>query len=394
MKETILFVDDDADLLQGLQRMLRSKRSEWEMTFVAGGRQALEAMEKAPFDVVVTDMRMPEIDGAELLTHVKKLCPKSVRVILSGQAELDTILRAVGCTHQYLAKPCDPESLKATIEHAVQLRNLMNNKGLEEFISQLEVLPSEPALYDEFQQEIRSDKPSLERLGTTIARDVGMAAKVLQLVNSAFFGPKREILNIHEAVGILGLDLMRELVLTKEIFSDARNTQLGGLRLDELNRRSISVGNYALRVATIEGLDRGMAESCSTTGLLHDVGKIVLSMYEPEKYSALFALANEDDCWIERELALFGTTHCAVGAYLLGLWGLPPAIIDAAAHHHPESMDNIQNFTILTALQAANLLANTTQFPSGERLENFLELRTYSDLLKKAYARDTSMKDI
>ena len=87
----ILFVDDEEMVLQGLQRMLRSLRREWDMTFVESGAKALELMAEQPFDVVVSDMLMPGMTGAELLNEVMKRYPRTVRLILSGHADISRL---------------------------------------------------------------------------------------------------------------------------------------------------------------------------------------------------------------------------------------------------------------------------------------------------------------
>src|SRR5262245_37814840 len=97
----ILFVDDEPNVLQGLERMLRSMRHEWEMQFAMSGPAALERLAEQTFDVIVSDMRMPGMTGAQLLTEVSQRHPHIVRIILSGQADQEDILRSVGPTHQY-----------------------------------------------------------------------------------------------------------------------------------------------------------------------------------------------------------------------------------------------------------------------------------------------------
>lgn len=383
MNETVLFVDDDSNLLQGLQRMLRSKRKDWEMTFVSGPRQALEQMEKRCFDVIVTDMRMPEMDGAELLLRVKSICPRSVRIVLSGQAELGTIMKAIGSTHQYLSKPCDAELLKATIDRAAYLRKVMNNEALEEFISGLEHIPAQPDVYDQVIDAVNAEKPSIEKISTVIARDIGMAAKILQLVNSSFFGPKCDVVDIYGAIGSLGVELLRKLIISHGIFTRSETGYVGGVSLELLNRHSISIGNFALRIATLEGIPRTEANVCSLTGLLHDIGKIVLSLYAPEKYKEILAIGNlgqEEEGWSEKEFELFGTTHSEVGAYLLGIWGLPKSVVDAASHHC-DACDISQHFTVLSALKIANLLSNATGTPGCDYLERYVEFDSYRKIL-------------
>ena len=112
MNKRILFVDDEPMILQGIQHSLRGMRAEWEVALANSGAEALETMAQAPFDVVITDMRMPGMDGAQLLDLVKVKFPRTVRIILSGQSDRETILRSVGPSHQYLSKPCDLDELK------------------------------------------------------------------------------------------------------------------------------------------------------------------------------------------------------------------------------------------------------------------------------------------
>ena len=213
---------------------------------------------------------MPELNGAELLKKVKETCPRSIRIILSGQADLPTIMSAISSSHQYLSKPCDPDLLKATIDRAVILRKLTKNQDLEEFVSQLVSLPAQPKIYDAVIQELANEKPSLDLLSILIARDLSMSAKILQLVNSSFFGSKRDVFNIYEAVGILGVEILKRLVLSFQIFSRGESAQLGGLDLEALNSRAVAVGNFAVKVAMVEGLDASEVKMFPTTGLLHD----------------------------------------------------------------------------------------------------------------------------
>ncbi|MFN8389434.1 MAG: HDOD domain-containing protein [Bdellovibrionota bacterium] len=390
MKETMLFVDDDVNLLQGLQRMLRPKRHEWDMTFLSNPLEALEKMKSQCYDVVVADMRMPEMDGAELLARVKDICPKSVRIILSGQAELDTIMEAIGSTHQYLSKPCDAEMLQSTIDKASKLRQLVRNEKLEEYVSQLRNIPSQPDLYDAVIRELQSPAPSLEIIGRIASKDMGMSAKILQLTNSSFFGTKREVTSVHEGVGVLGSELLKRLFRDYDVFLRADGDTIHGLHLGQLHRRGISVGNFALRIATVEDVDRSEAEMCSCTGLLCRIGCIIMARFAPELYQQVIALEPESPAAVAKERELFGTTHSEVGGYLLGLWGLPNAVVEAASHHHglaeQGSADHQpQDFSILSALQIAEQLASTTNFAAGESVENFEQLRDYRSLLARIH---------
>jgi len=113
-KKRVLFVDDEPRILDGRRRMLRSMRHEWKMSFAETGQEALAILANQPFDVVVVDMRMPGMDGVQLLSEVRKR-HQIIRIVLSGTADREAILRAVGLAHQYLSKPCDAETLKSVL---------------------------------------------------------------------------------------------------------------------------------------------------------------------------------------------------------------------------------------------------------------------------------------
>ena len=177
----VLFVDDEVFVLDGLKRMLRRMRTQWEMDFVDSGESALQMMAQKEFDVIVSDMRMPNMNGAELLNEVKDLHPNTIRFILSGYSDKDLILKSLDSTHQYLAKPCDPETLKTRILRATSLQESISNDALKNLISQLGELPTLPALYEEILSLLRQPDVSSECLSDAIKKDIGMTAKILKV---------------------------------------------------------------------------------------------------------------------------------------------------------------------------------------------------------------------
>ncbi|NNF66588.1 MAG: HDOD domain-containing protein, partial [Gammaproteobacteria bacterium] len=328
----ILFVDDEPMVLTGLRRMLRGLRHEWEMEFLPGGEEALNAMARSAVDVIVSDMRMAGMDGVQLLTEVKSRHPNTVRIALSGHADMEMVLECIGATHQYLAKPCDAETVKATIDRACTLRDLLNNEQLQTLITEMGSLPSLPTLYMEIMQAVRDGK-ALSDIGEIIAQDVAMTAKVLKVVNSAFFGISRHVESPAQAAAILGLDAVRSLVLSAKVFSDMGKD--AALDLEELWQHSARVGALARRIAKAESQPAKIVDLAQMGGMLHEVGKLVLSSQFGDKYQKVVAMQKQDgkSCW-EAEQEVFGHTHCEVGAYLLGLWGLPNPIVESAAFHH------------------------------------------------------------
>ncbi len=354
----ILFVDDETKILDGLRRLLRPMRKEWDMAFVSSGGEALETLAGDRFDVIISDMRMPGMDGATLLKTVMQQYPQLVRIVLSGQSSEEAAMRSVGVAHQFLAKPCDAEKLKQTIDRAFSLRGVLGNESLKEVLSQTKTLPSLPALYVEVTEELQYPDASVRRIGEIISKDPGMTAKVLQLVNSAFFGLSRQVSSPVEAASLLGTESLRSLVLSVGIFSEFKGTKTPGFDLDALLAHSTRAGGLAKKIAVAEKAPRGAVDDAMMAGVLHDIGKLPLVQNFPESYCEVLDIAekrNITHCDAEREV--LGATHAEVGAYLLGLWGLPDSILEAVAFHHcPRNSGHGAAFSPLTAVHVADVL--------------------------------------
>lgn len=183
-----------------------------------------------------------------------------------------------------------------------------------------------------------------------------MTAKILQLANSISFGLGQHISNPTQACDLLGLDTIKILTLSVHTFSQFEQDQLDGLSLTALWDHSVAVGGVARRIALVEGAERKSADSTFMAGLLHDIGMLVLAVNLPEEHGSALALASKIG-YLEAERETFGSTHAEVGAYLLGLWGLPCPIVAATAFHHNlmKCLDN--TFDTLTAVHVANALA-------------------------------------
>jgi HD-like signal output (HDOD) protein len=357
MKRRILFVDDEPMVLQGLQRMLRGMREEWDMEFLDGGAKALARMAEQPVDVVVADMRMPGMNGAELLNEVMKRHPKTVRLILSGHADKDLILQCVGSTHQYLSKPCDPDALKATVLRASSLDGTLQSESLKKLVGQMTRLPSIPTLYMEIVDKANQPDAPLEDVARIIARDPGMTAKILKLVNSAFFGLRRELSSTEEAVAYIGLDTIKSLVLSLHAFSQFAHADAGGLTMESLWAHSLNVAARAKQIAQLEQADRKAVDEAFAAGMLHDIGKLVLAANMPELFAQSVRLAKANGLeFYQAEIQVLGASHADIGGYLLGLWGLPVPVVEAIALHHQPGLMPQPSFGPLTIVHAADAL--------------------------------------
>lgn len=358
----VLFVDDQPNVLAGLRRMLRDLRAEWDMEFVESGGEALIRMEEAPFDVVVSDMRMPDMDGAQLLTEVMNRFPATVRIILSGQADQVSIMRSITPAHQYLSKPCDTETLKATVARTRALRETLNEDSLKRLVTQITTIPSLPDVYMALVDELQAEDVSIRRIADLISRDVGMSAKLMQLVNSSFFGIPRHIESPAHAATLLGINLLKPLVLSAGIFSQFDETGLVGYSLETLMHHSLAVSRLAKEIATAQNESKESVEDALLAGLLHDIGQLVLAANLKSKYCDTLAHALESGMPLcEAEVECLGASHADVGAYLLGLWGMSDAIVEAVAFHHDPSRCPADGSGPLMAVHVANVLENEAE---------------------------------
>jgi HD-like signal output (HDOD) protein len=328
----ILFVDDEPRVLEGLHRMLHPQRNRWKMSFANGAEAALTTLETEPVDVIVTDMRMPGTDGATLLEKVRDSHPDVVRLVLSGYMEDRAALRAVPVAHQFLRKPCEPAKLCDAIDRACDLAVILTNGAARRLVTAIGKLPCAPKTYASLVQALDVPDISLHEIAAIVERDVGVSAKILQLVNSAFFGLVREIATVGAAVSYLGLDVLRQLVLSIEVFRTFRpNQHIEGFSLDQLQDHSQLTAALSARLP----MAKNLASAAAVASLMHDVGKLVLAVKLPEQYGSALKIAHEEGRPpqdVEEET--IGASHAAIGAYLLGLWGLPTPVVEAVYHHH------------------------------------------------------------
>ncbi len=361
----VLFVDDEPNLLRGLRRMLLSIRRDWNMSFVESGTEALGLMQQeGPFDVVVTDLTMPEMNGVELLTEINKKYPQTVRFILSGQTDTASLLSASTVTHQFLTKPCDPQVLHNLLARAFSLTDSLQGSKIKRALLEMGALPSMPVVHREIVNEMQSPTPSIARIGGIIEKDAGLSMKLLQIVNSEYVGTGRQISSVAEAVQLLGFENIKSLVLMVEVFAPMQDQDMPeGISLDFLWHRSLTVGDYAMRIAEFETQSIPVAQESFTAALLHKVGMLILAtkmtrdfvnVVDRVRSTGVTLSAAERDC--------FGATHGEIGGFLFDLWGLPDAIVKAVTYYDypsalPEQLygDGSENhFTSLTAVHVAN----------------------------------------
>ena len=353
-RKRILFVDDEKSVLLVLQAFMQRLSSEWEAVCVDGGRQALALMAQQPFDVVITDMRMPDMNGTELLNDVMRRYPKTVRIVLSGHADEQMVQESVGVAHQWVAKPFDLKALRNILGLIASFHRRLENPSVKELIGQIRHLPSVPQLYFEIIEALQSSTSSTQNIAEIIARDPALTAKILHLVNSAFFGSARSICDPGEAVQLLGVSRIRSLALMHHVFSSFDRHSYEQLSVEEVWRHSLQTAAWARQFVLWQGGGRAMEEKAFTGGLLHDIGQLILAANLPAAYREIRGLARSQKIPLyEAEKQVLKATHADVGAYLLSIWGLPIPLVETVALHHEPVRAPERTFSALTAVHLA-----------------------------------------
>lgn len=364
----VLFVDDQPRVLEQLQQMLESQKDQWDMAFAPGGEAALMLLDATPFDVVVSDIAMPGMDGAALMKIVCERYPAIVRIVLSAPQEMEEALRAVPVAHQFLLKPCDPNMLRVAVERATSLSNILSNKLLANLVGSVKDLPVLPRTYLALRQKLAEPEASIVDVVRIVEQDVAISAKILQLVNSAFFGLPREVSSVRTVVGFLGIDTLQNLVLSAGVFTIFDQlARLPGFSCEELQAHSQLTTKIAGQIPASAHV-RGVAV---VAGLLHDVGKLVLATLAPAHFTrALEGAEAEGRPLYVVETELMGVSHAEVGAYLLGIWGLPSPVVEAVAHHHHPERVPQDSLDAVGIVYISNILAHQVagRAPAGEPL--------------------------
>ncbi len=355
-KHAILFVDDEPNILQGLRRMLRPMRDKWDMHFAGSGQEALEIMSKTAMDAVVSDMRMPGMDGPELLGRIMREYPDTVRFALSGYSDQEMVGRSIQPTHQYLTKPCEEKKLVQALEQAMRARDFISNKVLLNKIARIEHLPMLPRAYTRITEELGKDDPSPKLIGEIISEDIGLTTNILKLVNSAYFGLARPIVTPHQATIVLGVNVIRSVIFSLHLFKSFDTTGEKNFSLTRLWEHCLRTASIARCIAKVEGLGKEEADNAYVSALVHDVGKLLMNAHCAEEYEAVFTEVRANNRRVaDVEAEMLGLTHAQVGAYLLGLWGLPSEVVNAVALHHTGDTGQV-DFGIADVAYFANLL--------------------------------------
>jgi HD-like signal output (HDOD) protein len=324
-----MFVDDEPGIRRVYEMLPSFFGDDYDLTIAESGDEALALLSSQRFDVIVSDLQMPEMSGSELLQRVAHRSPSTARVVVSGFPDEITVAKCLTAGHRYFTKPFNPVTLMQSVRALCQAREAVSSDRIREVVGKIEALPTPSETYLQMVRAFNSSTAQISEIAEILAREPSLSAKLLQMTNSVMFGTAQQIVSLEESIQRMGLGALKALILATQVFDFFHQKPGLKAKLQEIWTHS---GNVALRARQV-AQERGWpAEACEESffaGLLHDIGRVVMAACPEVERKTLFPeydLAHDD---VSAQFALSHTIDAEAGAYLLSLWGIPDPIANA-----------------------------------------------------------------
>ena len=354
---SILFVDDDEPILSSLKSLLRKEK--FTKYFYSSPKEALRFLHTAQVDLIVSDMKMPEISGKDFLILASDLSPESIRIILSGYEEKPTVLDmlANGIAHYYFMKPWDDEELRGVLNKFCNINLSLERNKIKQYLKSFSRLPAPKAISTRLNSILKNPDVNIKAVIDELEYHPFLIAKILQIANSVSYGVRKEISSIREAIILIGLEQLKTLIVSFELlkrFFDSLDSRYQNTISDFWNL-SLKKAMIAKRIAEnwAEKVDKDLA---FVSALLSDIGMIAWLYTEPDTFNAFTHLLKNKKITVkEAENNLFIFEHNKLGSILLQLWNFPRKIINLVENHHSTKLDD----PYIQIIQLAEQLSKT-----------------------------------
>lgn len=351
----LLGVHNDERAFEPLRRALLESHRDWELVVVADAEAALRQLAGRPADAVLVAHVPPTLDATRVLQIVRERHSDAVRLMFAAPGDAAGVAAAQSHAQRTLPMDATPALILETLRQTLTLRALVATPGLRQVLGRIGGLPALPRVYASLTRRLESGDTSIEEIAELLEEDEGLAARVLKLANSAYFGRDQAVTRLSAAAARLGTRLLKGLVLTAEVDEGFGAAAAAGFDREGYQRHVTLVA----RIASSLEPRAQWKDDAFTGGLLHDIGKRVLVARLPDVARACAAQAAREGRPIhEVETEKLGVHHGALGAYLLGLWGLPSSLVESTARHHDLDLADIGPLDVPTAVALANQLAH------------------------------------
>ncbi|MFH2050399.1 MAG: HDOD domain-containing protein [bacterium] len=284
----------------------------------------------------------------------------------------------------------------------------LDNK-VRQVVSNIQNLPTPPIVFHQIQKVINDPDCSAAKVAAILAEDPAMSVKVLKLTNSAFYGLSREVNSVKQAVVIVGIEAIKNLVLSASVLDMFKGSSIDQEAQEKFWRHSLATG-YCCRILSKKLQARGIIDqdTAFSAGLLHDLGKLVFSCFLDKEYTKLKDARKNDRISQDFELEnqILGYNHAQIGGFLSVLWKLPQKLGEAISYHHNPHELKDEN-PLVNLVHISNYIAKKTFYEQDEQafighLDNEVlknmeieeqQLEEYSEVLREEYLKaETFMK--
>jgi HD-like signal output (HDOD) protein len=358
---TIVFVDDEQSVLDTLESWVMDGGQSWQAHFVLSAEEALQTIAGGSIDCIVSDMRMPGMNGAELLNQVAELQPTIVRIGFSGYLDAEMTLESLHATHRFIAKPSDKKSLIDAIDRSLSLRAKLSNRELRKIITGITSIPVLPEIYDKLMIELASEDFSIITIGNIIEADISLSATLLKVVNSPYYGLVQHVESPAHATNLLGVEVVKNILLTEKVVSQFAQYSTDTRRVSELNIQASIRGVLANRFAKLAALDKRSIDHSHIAGMMSSLGELVV----------------ETGMIPSTEIHAEHYHNDLIGSSIIGLWSLPDSIVEAVLHQSDKEIPTDQ-LSAMLILHAVRSIENVFRENEGHLDNNFTVENTLS----------------
>ena len=369
----LIVIDDEEAILMSIRRLFNKDR--YNMHIFTSPLRGLEFLEQNNADVIITDMHMPEMSGTELLVRAKEISPDSIKIIISGYEEKAVILDAIslGLARHYIMKPWDDEQLSSIVNESMDFQQKLRQKRILEVLSSFQNLPSPPVLHTRLKEILQKDVLSQRVIAVEIEKSPALVAKLLRMANSIFYGIRKPISNIFDALTFIGTEAVLNLVLSLESFellSAKASPEIMKLA-EEIRIKSVMRAQIARKIS-LQWEQEVNPQEIYVAALLLDIGLVFRFSSSPrekfQKFLSVYIKGDKSLFSVDKEI--FSVTHDEVGEALLTYWNFSPRIISTVANHHCY----LSNDPLITIIQIADLLVQGyDSYPHDPLIDEYAE---------------------
>jgi len=350
----LVVIDDEEPILFSLQCLFR--KDGYNLHTFSSGRDALEFLKENDADVIITDMRMPEMNGTQFLESSTVRSSNAIKIIISGYEEKTIILNAMshGLARHYIMKPWDDEQLRAIVTESMLLQHKLKQKKLEDILLSFKSIPSPPNLHNKLKTMLQDEQLSNKDIAAEIEKSPALVAKLLRMSNSIFYGTRKPITNIFDSLTFIGTEFVLNIIFYLESFdSICSNIYPKAIPIvEEFTNFSIMRAQISKEIC-LNWHEEINPQEAYIAGLMLDIGMVFRICSNNEKsdlFLAEYLVGNKSLFLLDKET--FKITHDEVGEALLNYWNFSPTIVTAVANHHRFAGKN----SLSTIVQISDML--------------------------------------